>query len=178
MSRDVDTDLPLNRGWQPKEMGPEEGLSKGSAGQLVNIGHFTLTVPVIIASMTVLAIAPSAAMRQAACAVGVCAIVWALWKYLSVNMERYAISTQRMRLKRGVLNIRTDILELYRIKDVIIQEPLLYRMAGQGTVVVLSSDRSVPRLKLRAVSAPQELADTIREAVEKARVAKGVREID
>lgn len=158
--------------------GPESALNIGSAGQLINFTLYTFAVPVLIAMLVSAALVSLPWARYALMGGTAVGVIYVVWVYLLAKMERYELTTQRLRQKHGVLNVRTDVMELYRVKDIIVEEPLVYRMMGQGTVIVLSSDRSVPRLLLRAIKDPHALADTLREAVENARVAKGVREID
>jgi hypothetical protein len=58
------------------------------------------------------------------------------------------------------------------------RESFFEHIAGCGTVIIKSSDRTTPILVLRAVENPHLVKDTIRIAVEQQRVLKGVRELD
>jgi len=101
-----------------------------------------------------------------------------LVRYLRTAMHVYELTPQRLRETAGLLSRQTEELELYRVKDVSIEEPLLQRIFGRGTVVLATSDRSTPVVILSCIPDPRGVADTIRNLVERCRVTKGVREID
>lgn len=110
--------------------------------------------------------------------------VWAgglmliLWKYLEIRCTRYQLSAEQLTTTHGVLNRLTDNLELYRIKDTQVFEPLWLRPMGLGNVCIHSSDRTTPRLVVRAIPKPTKMASLVRQQVEAERVRKGVREFD
>ena len=100
------------------------------------------------------------------------------WKIWRTANHRYTLTSQRLREHAGVLVKDTEELELYRVKDISVHQPLLQHLLGRGQVVLLTSDRSTPRVVLSAVVDPQAVANLIRQHVEQCRVLKGVREID
>ena len=110
--------------------------------------------------------------------------VWAgglmliLWKYLEIRCTRYQLSAEQLMATHGVLNRLTDNLELYRIKDTQVFEPLWLRPMGLGNVCIHSSDRTTPTLMVRAIPKPTKMASLVRQQVEAERVRKGVREFD
>ena len=105
-------------------------------------------------------------------------LLYAVYRFLVVNAHVYWLSDQRLRERRGVLFRKTEELELYRVKDISVEQPPLQRLFGRGRVVLRTSDRSTPIVVLSAIPTPLAVADLLRERVEACRVAKGVREID
>lgn len=101
-----------------------------------------------------------------------------LERYLRISKHTYTLTVQRLRVQQGILFRRTEDLELYRVKDISVDQPLLQRLAGCGRVVLETSDRSTPHIVLEAVADPLGVADLIRDCVERCRVAKGVREFN
>ena len=97
-------------------------------------------------------------------------------RYLRVSKHTYTLTAQRLRVQQGLLFRRTEELELYRVKDISVDQPLLQRLAGCGRVVLETTDRSTPHIVLDAIPDPLAVADLIRDFVEQCRVAKGVRE--
>ncbi|MEQ1843488.1 MAG: PH domain-containing protein, partial [Verrucomicrobiales bacterium] len=77
-----------------------------------------------------------------------------------------------------VFSKSNEDVELYRIKDWAMHEPLIQRMFGKGKVSVFSSDRSAPELHLNWISQPSEFVERLRGAVEAVRDSKRVRELD
>jgi uncharacterized membrane protein YdbT with pleckstrin-like domain len=104
--------------------------------------------------------------------------IYAIWRWALTNAHVYRLTTQRLTETSGLLSKDTQTLELYRVKDIAIEQPFMQRMFGRGRVVMVTSDRSTPRVVLSAISQPQRVASIIRDHVERARVTKGVREID
>ena len=105
-------------------------------------------------------------------------ILFMIWNFLSVATTRYQLSTERLRTSFGILNKRIDELELYRVKDYRIEQPLFLRMFSLGNIVLETSDKSNPILILKAVPNAIMLLDTIRKNVEERRSSKSIREID
>ncbi len=102
----------------------------------------------------------------------------ALKRYLDVRYRNYEISNQRVRLTRGILSRRTDGLELYRVDDTLLFEPVLLRLVRRGNIQLVTSDRTNPSMLIEAVSQPKWLWDEIRHAVEACRDRKGTRVVD
>jgi uncharacterized membrane protein YdbT with pleckstrin-like domain len=105
-------------------------------------------------------------------------VLYALWQYLAVRCTRYTLTEERLLDESGVLNRLTDTLELYRVKDTQVLEPIWLRPFGLGDVRVESSDRTTPIVILHAISKPKEAATLIRDRVEEMRTRKHVREFD
>ena len=103
-------------------------------------------------------------------------MILALVRYLRVSNHRYELTGQRLREQKGILFRKSDVLELYRVKDVSVDQPLMQRLAGCGRVVLQTSDMSTPIVVLEAIPDPLAVADLIRDGVERCRVSKGVRE--
>ena len=101
-----------------------------------------------------------------------------LWKYLEIRCTRYQLSAEQLTATHGVLNRLTDNLELYRIKDTQVFEPIWLRLLGLGNVCIHSSDKTTPILLVRAIPKPMDMASLVRRQVEAERVRKGVREFD
>lgn len=105
-------------------------------------------------------------------------LFYALYRFLQTACHNYSLTDQRLREASGILFRQTDELELYRVKDIRVQQPLLQRLVGCGRIVMMTSDRSTPVVVLNAIGNPLAVADLLRDCVERCRVAKGVREID
>lgn len=87
----------------------------------------------------------------------------------------YEVTTQRIRLQRGIFTKRTDELELYRVKDTTLVEPFVLRMFGKGNIEIATFDPSTPVCTLHAVSNARKLREDLRKYTEECRERKGVR---
>lgn len=90
----------------------------------------------------------------------------------------YELSSQRLKIHRGILNRRLEEVELYRVKDYIMDQPLFLRLLGLGNLTLVSSDASTPRIVLRAIPSVAAVREQLRIAVQSERDRKRVRELD
>lgn len=108
----------------------------------------------------------------ASLAVGVFAL---LLVWIRVKSSNYRLTTQRLFVHRGWLAKRVEELELYRVKDVAVDQGVLQRMLGYGTITVMADDDTTPRLQLVNVSAPTKIKELVRTQYRAARQREGVR---
>lgn len=100
-----------------------------------------------------------------------------VWKLYEVRATKYELTTQRLRLRTGVLRKVIDDLELYRVKDFRVEQPLIFRFFSVANIVLETSDKSHPTIVFCAIPDAEMLLSTIREHVEKMRHGR-VREMD
>jgi uncharacterized membrane protein YdbT with pleckstrin-like domain len=102
----------------------------------------------------------------------------AIWKWLEVKTTEYELTDERLIVRYGILNRHIDEVELYRIKDISIYQPLMIRFFSKSHIILKSSDVTHPTILIEAVDEADDLREKIRHLVEKCRMEKGVREID
>lgn len=91
---------------------------------------------------------------------------WFLGKALLRRWSlRYRLTTHRLFTDRGLLRRQHDELELIRVDDISVRQNLLQRWLGVGTVTVVSTDSSNPRLEIEGILAPLALKERIRTQV-------------
>jgi uncharacterized membrane protein YdbT with pleckstrin-like domain len=105
-------------------------------------------------------------------------VLYAIYRFLLTHTHVYQLTGERLLETKGLLSRTTDVLELYRVKDIGIDQPLIQRLFGRGTVVLVTSDRSTPMVNVSGIRSPHAFAEMLRELVERCRAMKGVREID
>jgi len=104
-----------------------------------------------------------------------------IWKdrkrYLGmpISFTRYALSEDRLFLSVGFLSIKDDEILLYRVRDIDTSRNLWQRLFGVGTVVVMSSDKSMPNLVLKNIKDPVHVKEIIHEQVEEMKIRRRVR---
>ena len=101
-----------------------------------------------------------------------------IWNYLIVNMWKIEINEEKLIQTKGVFNLKTDELQIYRIKDISSEKPFWLRLVGLSNINLISSDKSDPFIKIPAVKNGDDLREQISNAIEKMRRKKGVREFD
>lgn len=101
-----------------------------------------------------------------------------LWKWLTIKTTKYELTSQRIRTRYGIINKKTDELELYRVRDYKLDQPFFLRMFSLSNIILETSDRSHPTITLHAVPDGEKLREDIRVYVEECRTKKQVREVD
>ncbi len=75
----------------------------------------------------------------------------------------YEITTQRIRIERGVLSKTKDSIELFRIDHFDLHKPLGMRLAGHCLLHLRSSDASFATVIIYGIPELEKLADQLRE---------------
>jgi uncharacterized membrane protein YdbT with pleckstrin-like domain len=100
------------------------------------------------------------------------------WQILKVWCICYEIDPEQLRYTSGIILRKHEFVENYRIKDFLIEKPLIYRIFGLGNLTVYTSDKTTPILHLYAIWKPEEKYQILRGLVEISRKEKRVYEID
>ncbi len=98
-----------------------------------------------------------------------------LARWVRTRCRVYQVTSERIKVTDGVLNRRTEELELYRVRDYKVTEPFWLRLFGLGHIVISSMDVSTPSLVLQAVRDPNGRREELRKYVEACRDKKRVR---
>ena len=87
------------------------------------------------------------------------------WLYYLVKSlsTRYEITSQRIRIQRGLFSTVKDSIEVFRIDHFDLHKPLGMRLAGYCLLHLRSSDTSFHTVILYGIQNLEHLADTLRE---------------
>ena len=94
---------------------------------------------------------------------------------MPISFTRYALSEDRLFLSVGLLSIKDDEILLYRVRDIDTSRSLWQRLFGVGTVMVMSSDKSMPNLVLKNIKDPVAVKELIHQQVEETKIRRRVR---
>ena len=94
---------------------------------------------------------------------------------LPLSFTRYSMSEDRLFTSVGFLNIRDDEILLYRVRDIDTVRTLWQRLFGVGTITVVSSDKTMPKLELKNVKDPVFVKELIHKQVEEVKIKRRVR---
>ena len=89
-------------------------------------------------------------------------IAWLVFWIRSVSTT-YHITTQRIRIERGLLSKNKQNVELFRIDHFDLLKPLGMRMLGHAILHLRSSDASFASVILRGIPNIEALSETLRE---------------
>ena len=92
-------------------MTDENTLWKGSSSQWLNLGPFAAALLAAAGILVGSLFFPPAAIAL------VLPVSHIVWRYLVVRTQVFELTSERLRLTRGVINQKIDEIELYRVKD-------------------------------------------------------------
>ena len=103
-----------------------------------------------------------------------------LYKFIFVTTWKIEITDQRVIEEMGVFSKVVDEAELYRIKDIRLAQPFIFRLLGLSTIVMVTSDVSDSMITIPCINSEDAkiLREELRTSVEARRNEKGIREID
>lgn len=93
--------------------------------------------------------------------------------YRKLNI-RYELNDRRFIHRSGILRRREDRIETIDMDDVSVEQGLLERMVGVGTITILSSDASDPKLVMKGIANAKEVAQNIDQIRRKERRRRGL----
>ena len=156
---------------------PEEIIVwRGTPSQWTNFGAYFFCV-LLAAGVTAgyLLLSP----RQPLILVGlIVPLLWAMSRWIATKCRRYEITSERIKVTTGLFSRQTSELELYRVRDYTLVEPMWLRLVGRGNVILTTADRTTPQLVLHAVPSAAALKDQIRTHTERMRQRRGVRDLE
>jgi len=106
------------------------------------------------------------------------AIIYSAWQWLAVIFTlgiafiyywwqsigiKYKITTQRIKLERGIFSTTMDSVELFTIEHFDVQKPLGMRLAGYCRLQLRSSDSSFQSVAIYGIKDLDTMADALRE---------------
>ena len=159
-------------------MDEETTVWEGSPSQILNLHVFILcglAAGALIGVAIVFRDRLSPPFAYVLAGAAVVPILFAFVKWLQIKCRRYQLTTERLKMRHGVLSRQTEELELYRVKDYVLMEPLWLRMFGLANISLTTNDDTNPRVLLQAVPDGDSLRDQFRKHVEICRQKKGVR---
>lgn len=94
---------------------------------------------------------------------------------MPITFTKYSMSDDRIFLETGLLNTRQEEVILYRVRDISLTVSLWQRIFGVGSVVIKSSDKTLPELKLDNIKQPREVKELVHQQVEAMKVSRNMR---
>ena len=134
-----------------------------SPNQLLNIGYLIMLLTLLYLDIRPLAVV---------------ALIILIIKALNLYCTTWTIQQDILIEKTGILNVNTEEVLLYRVKDIRLYEPLLYRLVGLSQLTIITSDYTNPSITLYGIKNGEKLMNIIRQLVANSRKVEGVKEID
>jgi len=100
-------------------------------------------------------------------------ILWQGRPFLSL-VERYTLTTERLKISRGMVGRQVENFELIRMQDIDYKQNVAERVTNLGDITIKGQDASSPEIVLRNVVNPEEVYETLRKAWLEARKRHGL----
>ena len=87
---------------------------------------------------------------------------------------KFRVTTTAIESERGLVARRIDVVQLWRVRDVVYRQSIVDRLLGIAHIEVITSDTTTPDLRIVGMPASRELFEQLRDAIEIQRQAKNV----
>lgn len=159
--------------------GDRKMLYEGSPSWKAYLGQYLLTA---IAALVVVAVTWTIArdavkvttrMLAIVAPIGL-AVLFALAIHIKRRSTRFRVTNTAIEYERGLISKRIDVLQLWRIRDVVYKQSLIDRVLGIAHVEVVAHDIKNPDFEIVGLPASRELFEQLRDSIEIQRQAKNV----
>jgi membrane protein YdbS with pleckstrin-like domain len=159
-----------------KTMSEETLLFRGSSSIVVKLGSFLLAGIIFVAALVFAFLTSTNSIASIALwSLAAVSLLYLAGQWLLIRCRVYEITTERIRVITGILTRKTEELELYRVQDSTLIEPVLQRMLGLGNLHITTNDASTPQLRIEAIRGAREVREQLRKSIEACRDRKRVR---
>lgn len=90
------------------------------------------------------------------------------------TFTKYALTEDKLLIRKGFLNLQEEEIRLYRIMDVTLKRSLWERMFGLGTIHCCSADKSTPEFDILHVKNSLNVKNFLSDEVERERTERRV----
>lgn len=102
------------------------------------------------------------------------AVVFGFGLQLYRKSIRFRVTNTVIEYERGMLSKRIDVLQLWRVRDVVYKQNLVDRILGIAHIEVVAQDATNPDLEIVGMPASRQLFEQLRDSIEIQRQAKNV----
>ena len=100
------------------------------------------------------------------------------WKVLDLYCISWSMTHDTIIERTGVFNVITYEVQYFRIKDVTLYQPLLYRIVGLSRLTLITSDQSKPIIVMSGIYDGQKRMRLFKDLAISTRKEMGVKEFD
>jgi membrane protein YdbS with pleckstrin-like domain len=156
-----------------------EMLYEGNPSWKAYFGHFVaagLAAAILIAILSMIA-GSGAPMKTKFLDVAIPLAVTAVFLFglhLFRKSIKFRVSNTVIEYERGVLSKRIDVVQLWRVKDVVYKQSLVDRILSIAHIQVVTSDATNPNFEIVGMPASRKLFEQLRDSIEIQRQAKNV----
>ena len=90
------------------------------------------------------------------------------------TFTKYTLEKEKLLIRTGMLSIKEEEIQLYRITDITLLQSLWQRIFKMGTIHCCSTDRTTPELSIKNIKNPSTIKDLLSKQIENVREQKGI----
>lgn len=132
-------------------------------------------VPLILLAITFLLLAWWLSPYFILFSLAACGVAW--YRLLYIRSFQYLITSEYIRMTRGIFFKRIDQVEMFRVKDYIITQSFLLQVFKLMYLTLKSTDPENPVIQFQGVD-ESNITDTIRDRVQEARKTNKIYELN
>ena len=102
------------------------------------------------------------------------AVVFGFGVHIYRKSIKFRVTNTVIEYERGVLSKRIDVVQLWRVRDVVYKQTLVDRILGIAHVEVIAQDATNPDMEIVGMPASRQLFENLRDSIEIQRQAKNV----
>jgi len=107
-------------------------------------------------------------------AVVVVGLIWVLILHLKRKSTKFKITTASIDTETGIFSRHIETLQLWRIKDIDLQQSFWERILGVARIMVFTKDVTNPVLTIMGLPSSRELFDQLKDSIEAARQSRNL----
>ena len=93
---------------------------------------------------------------------------------LPLSFTIYSFSTNKFYYKKGIVNVTSEEILLYRVLDITFKQTLWQKIFGVGSVILTTADKTTPVLEIKNIKTPDRVRKALSNLVEQRRDEKRV----
>ena len=93
---------------------------------------------------------------------------------LPLSFTKYKMTEEKLLIDTGVLSIKEEEIQLYRIMDLTLKRSLWQRIFNVGTIHCCSGDKTTPEFEIKDIKNPSEVKELLSKHIEEQRDKKRI----
>lgn len=85
---------------------------------------------------------------------------------LPLSFTKYRLTEEKLLINTGVLSIKEEKVQLYRIMDVTLKRSFWQRLFNVGTIHCCSGDKTTPEFDIKDIKNPSEVKEILSKNIE------------
>ncbi|MBR1539966.1 MAG: PH domain-containing protein [Clostridia bacterium] len=90
------------------------------------------------------------------------------------SFTKYTLTEEKLLIQTGILSIKEEDIQLYRITDLTLYKSFWQRIFGIGTIHCCSGDKTTPEFNIKNVKGPSQVKELLSQQIEERRDRKRI----